>query len=113
MDMIAEYLNGLKDGERVIETGQSGLFGRLGIVCRDHLGGPAVKWDKHEDDIPQGQMTTSATHGTRRFFDVDLATRQSDLQLALILRKMITDEVHPLTQIVLDEIDKRVKVCLK
>jgi hypothetical protein len=62
-DQVREYLRSLREGERVVETGQSCMTGRQGVVyIKDNL--PCVKWDKLPGDT--GQMGTSATWGTRR-----------------------------------------------
>ena len=68
---LRDYLNGLKEGERVVETGQSGIHGRKGTVYWPEDGpsrGPCVRWDNIDD--PDGpRMGTSATGGTRRVSD--------------------------------------------
>lgn len=62
-DQVREYLLSLKEGERVVETGQSCMTGRQGVVyIKNNL--PCVMWDKLPDDT--GRMGTSATWGTRR-----------------------------------------------
>jgi len=58
-----EYLQSLKPGEEVIETGNSATKGYKGIVHVSTnpgrtFGSKCVKW--------QNGMSTSVTHGTRR-----------------------------------------------
>ncbi len=63
------YLASLKEGERVIECGISGMTGRIGTVYindsdkRDIC----VRWDAELGEL--GQMGTSVTWGSRRFCD--------------------------------------------
>jgi hypothetical protein len=54
----------LRLNDRVIETGESGMHGRLGTVVESQYSDLAVRWDSLEGE--NGQMTTSVTHGTRR-----------------------------------------------
>jgi len=60
-----EYLCGLQEGERVIETGNSMMTGWQGTTVMGSRG-MCVKWDNLIDG---GQMTTSVTHGTRRIHE--------------------------------------------
>jgi hypothetical protein len=63
-DEIRAYLNSLQDGEEVIETGESCMTGKTGIVytsTNEATKGKCVKW---EDG-----MGTSVTWGTRRLSD--------------------------------------------
>jgi len=64
-EQVRKYLKSLKEGERVIETGQSGMTGRKGTVyLKKDDGSPCVMWDLLPGD--EGRMGTSATWGTRR-----------------------------------------------
>lgn len=59
---VVEYLRGLRPGEKVIETGQSGMQGAVGEVYTNGDGVTCVKWD-----IGGGRwMGTSVTWGSRR-----------------------------------------------
>ena len=67
---ILEYLESLKLGERVIETGQCALKGRLGWVVQSSLqAGVAIQWDTADGET--GRLTTSPTWGTKRLDDVE------------------------------------------
>lgn len=61
------YLKSLKEGERVIETGMCATWGAIGVVYKSKVKGHGmcVMWN-----LPEGQMGTSITHGTRRVTDV-------------------------------------------
>ena len=60
---VTQYLNSLKIGERVIETGMSCMYNHTGTIVASNQGDYlCVRWDR--DD--QGVMTTNITHGTRR-----------------------------------------------
>lgn len=64
------YLKSLKEGDRVVETGMSGMWGAIGVVYKSKnkgqtYGSMCVMWD-----LPEGKMGTSITHGTRRVKDV-------------------------------------------
>jgi hypothetical protein len=66
---ILAYIKGLQPGERVIETGQSGMKGRMGTVYVSRNegvthGSICVLWDEKPGE--GGQMGTSVTWGTRR-----------------------------------------------
>ena len=67
---LTEYLNGLKPGERVVETGRSCLQGREGTVYLGRLGEVCVLWDKKPGE--SGQMGTSVTGGSRRVSQANL-----------------------------------------
>ncbi len=74
-DAVLDYLWSLHEGDRVVDAGQSGQTGFLGTVyIKDDDGRPSVcvKWDPMMDGgrHGKGQMTTSATWGTRRLCDV-------------------------------------------
>lgn len=64
-EQVVAYLRSLKPGERVIETGQCGYYGMLGVVYVSEnegtKGSICVRWDN--------KMGTSATWGTRRLED--------------------------------------------
>lgn len=61
------YLKSLKEGERVVETGMCATWGAIGVVYKSKVKGHGmcVMWN-----LPEGQMGTSITHGTRRVRDV-------------------------------------------
>jgi len=61
-DSILDYLRSLKVGERVIETGNSCMTGKCGVVYMsdDPEHGLCVLWDGPE------KFGTGVTHGTRR-----------------------------------------------
>jgi hypothetical protein len=65
---IKEYLLSLKDGERVIETTLSALYGRCGTVYHNKDNSPCVQWDKKSGE--DGHMGTGVTEGTRRVSEV-------------------------------------------
>ncbi len=69
-DQIGEYLNSLKPGEHVIETGRSCMTGKKGVVYigegRMSKGTICVLWE--------GGLGTSATWGTRRLADACTCT---------------------------------------
>jgi hypothetical protein len=78
-DEARDYLAGLKEGERVIECGQSGIAGHLGTVyISDRSGTPTVcvRWDKRPGET--GSMGTSATWGTRRLKDAGTFSNADD-----------------------------------
>ena len=64
-EQVVEYLKGLKPGEQVIETGNSCMKGKKGVVYigqgKESKGSICVMWE--------GGMGTSATWGTRRITD--------------------------------------------
>lgn len=64
LDAIREYILTLKEGDRVVECGISGMTGTKGTVYLSKEGDICVRWDR-----PKG-MGTSATGGTRRISDV-------------------------------------------
>jgi len=62
-----DYLNSLKAGETVIETGNSGISGEIGVtVDKGKKFGMCVKWENG--------TTTSITHGTKRLSDAQKVT---------------------------------------
>lgn len=64
---VLAYLQGLQVGERVIETGQSCMFGKVGTVYQSTSGGGiCVRWE-----LEEGRMGTSVTWGTRRLADAE------------------------------------------
>ena len=63
-EAVIAYLKGLKAGERVVETGRSGLQGREGTVYLNEKGDICVLWDKRPGE--NGQMGSSVTWGARR-----------------------------------------------
>jgi len=64
-----EYLDSLRPGERVVETGQSCKAGQQGTVYVSRLtGNICVMWDEIPGD--GGRVVTIVTHGTRRVSDV-------------------------------------------
>ena len=74
---IREYILSLKDGERMIETtmsclyGQttmSCLYGRCGTVYHNKDGYPCIMWDKIHGE--EGHMETSVTGGARRITEI-------------------------------------------
>lgn len=65
---IREYILGLKDGERVIETSKSCLYGRCGTVYHSEDGYTCIMWDKIRGE--DGHMGTSVTGGARRVSEV-------------------------------------------
>jgi len=68
-DDVRAYLMGLKPGERVQETGVSGIYGRQGDVYLSKSGGGVcVLWDAAPGE--EGRMGTSVTWGSRRLADV-------------------------------------------
>lgn len=100
---VIEYLRGLKEGERVVECGVSGLSGRCGTVyiserfgcsCSDtnYVGevgickkcgnvltrqvGVCVTWDVVANE--KGQMSSSVTGGTRRIKDAGTFSHLDD-----------------------------------
>lgn len=78
-DEARDYLAGLKEGERVIECGQSGITGHLGTVyISEQSGTPTVcvRWDKRPGET--GSMGTSATWGTRRLKDAGTFSNADD-----------------------------------
>jgi hypothetical protein len=68
-DDLVAYLRALKEGDRVIETGRSGLHALQGTVYLKD--GPCVRWDEMEGQ--KGRMGTSATGGTRLISDTNLS----------------------------------------
>ena len=68
-DEVRTYLQGLRDGEQVIETSMSGMHGRTGVVYHNAQGCVCVLWDNKNGD-GSSQMGTSATWGTRRLSNV-------------------------------------------
>lgn len=62
-----DYLNSLKEGERVVEINNTCMRGRRGTVYHKN-GYPCVLWDAEPGE--KGRMGTSATWGTRRITDV-------------------------------------------
>lgn len=70
-DETRKYLQGLKPGERVIETGKSCMTGRKGTVYisenESTKGSICVMWDAAESETEK--MGTSVTWGTRRIED--------------------------------------------
>ena len=66
------YWNSLEEGERVIETGVSGMYGRTGVVYmddkRETSPNKCVRWDTLDGEV--GYMGTSITWGTRRLTDI-------------------------------------------
>ena len=76
-----EYLKGLKVGDKVVEMGQSCMYGKEGVVYESKQGfGLCVKWFLENGSC----MGTSVTHGTRRLSDLqdDEAERIIDEILA-------------------------------
>lgn len=67
-DEVRAYLQTLKEGDRVIETGECCMKGREGDVYLNKSGLPCVKWEPAPGET--GRMSTSATWGTRRIQDV-------------------------------------------
>jgi len=67
-EQLITYLNGLLPGERVIETGRSGLQGRQGTVYVSKEGHTCVMWDVKPGE--EGQMGTTVTGGARRVKDI-------------------------------------------
>ena len=67
-DEVRAYLKGLKAGERVQETGVSGLYGRQGDVYLNDKGDVCVLWDEGRGE--GGRMGSSVTWGARRVSDV-------------------------------------------
>jgi hypothetical protein len=66
-----EYFKTLKAGERVVECGISGLYGRKGTTYfSKNDGSLCVLWDERKGE--GGQMGTLITGGTRRLEDVEL-----------------------------------------
>jgi hypothetical protein len=64
---VLAYIKGLKVGEEVIETTQSSMFGKTGVVYESTSSeGTCVKWDLKDGTY----MGTSVTWGTRRISDV-------------------------------------------
>lgn len=63
-DEVISFFKSLQDGERVIELGESGLFGHMGTVYHDKTGTTCVRWDAKKGE---GQMGSSITWGCRRF----------------------------------------------
>lgn len=65
-DEVRAYLNGLKPGEKVIETGNSCMRGKTGVVyigkSKISMGTVCVRWSDGTG--------TSATWGTRRISDL-------------------------------------------
>lgn len=61
-DEIIAYLRSLKPGEEVIETGQSCMTGKRGIVYISQNESICVRWENG--------MGTSATWGTRRIREI-------------------------------------------
>lgn len=67
-DEVRAYLMGLQPGERVQETGVSGLYGRQGDVYLNDDGDVCVLWDERPGE--GGRMGSSVTWGARRLEDV-------------------------------------------
>lgn len=92
MSAELKYLQSLKVGDRVVETGRSCMFAATGTVFLSETPGHGncVLWDVLPGD--QGQMSTSITHGTKRIRDVlsDLGAAQSVLAIALSCRSWLT-----------------------
>ncbi len=65
---VREYLLGLQPGERVQETGVSGMTGRQGDVYHNEDGVVCVLWDEKPGE--GGRMCSSVTWGARRLKDV-------------------------------------------
>ncbi len=63
---LREYIDSMKDDERVIETGRSTLQGRQGTIYHNADGVTCIMWDENPNDIPPGKMGTSFTGGARR-----------------------------------------------
>lgn len=63
---LREYILSMKDGERVIETGRSALYGKQGTIYHNKDGVTCILWDYDHNSIPPGQMGTSFTGGARR-----------------------------------------------
>lgn len=66
--VILAYLKQLKDGEVMVETGNTALKGFTGTVYRNPTGDVCILWT-----TLQGKMGTSATWGARRASDVERA----------------------------------------
>lgn len=63
---VSAYLATLKAGEEVIETGESCMLGKRGVVYESTSGGgTCARWN-----LPEGKMGTSLTWGTRRVSEV-------------------------------------------
>ena len=70
MKEVNTYFKTFVEGERVIETSQSGLFGRQGTTYFSlNDGSLCVRWDKLEGE--SGQMGTSITGGCRKISDCE------------------------------------------
>lgn len=68
---MRDYIFSLKVGERVIETGQSCMFGAVGTVyISDNEGTRGTKCVMWEWPKNAAGMGTSVTHGTRRIKEV-------------------------------------------
>lgn len=65
---LVEYLQSLKDGERVQETTPSAFYGMHGDVYRNKEGSVCVLWDAFPNET--GRTGTSVTGGTRRVSDL-------------------------------------------
>jgi len=62
------YLKSLQPGDEVIETGESAMTGKTGVVYISQAPGPThntlcVRWEDN--------MGTAVTHGTRRIGDIE------------------------------------------
>jgi len=66
---LVDYLNGLRPGERVIETGRSCIEGLMGTIYHGKQWEICVLWDANPNATPSGRMGTSVTGGARRVFD--------------------------------------------
>jgi len=91
-----KYLQSLKVGDRVVETGRSCMFAATGTVFMSETPGHGmcVRWDVLPGD--KGQMSTSVTHGTQRIRDVlsDLEGTRSVLATALDLQEAADEMMH-------------------
>lgn len=92
-EAMGEYLDTLQDGERIVETGESGMRGRLGTVIIKEDGTPSVIWDEFTPG--EGRMTTSATWGTRRCCEQPLF----ELGWNDVVRNVVMFESHRLRAI--------------
>ena len=68
LEAFNKYADTLKEGERVIEAGRSGMFSKTGTIYLCKKGNQCIMWDKEEYE--SGQMGTGVTFGARRISDV-------------------------------------------
>jgi len=65
---VRDYILALQPGERVEETGQSGLKGHRGTIYINDKKDVCVRWDPFPGET--GQMGSTVTWGTRRLSDI-------------------------------------------